>query len=189
MQAFLANDESESKYLFEYDNTQMGVTNKYKEYNRTSYGVYRFALHDGAKAIKLLASIGNSFVLSVSSDNVNYTDILISDQQYYGNNHLSDDTVRDVYIDITNLVGGEYLYVKVADLIDDNDCGAQLRGLGVICMSGDEKTENSSDGQEKPDEEKPENEKSGCKASVSAGLLSAMVAAAVYYLAAKKKKN
>lgn len=189
VQAFLANDESESKYLFEYDNTQMGVTNKYKEYNRTSYGVYRFALHDGAKAIKLLASIGNSFVLSVSSDNVNYTDILISDQQYYGNNHLSDDTVRDVYIDITNLVGGEYLYVKVADLIDDNDCGAQLRGLGVICMSGDEKTENSSDGQENPDEEKPENEKSGCKASVSVGLLSAMVAAAVYYLAAKKKKN
>ena len=115
VEGFLANDVSEEKYLFEYDDTQVGTTNKYKEYNRTSYGVYKFNVKEGATAVKLIASIGNSFVLSVSADNKNWTDVIISDQQYYGNNHLSDDTVRDIYLDITHLVDGQTLYVKVTD--------------------------------------------------------------------------
>lgn len=134
-QAFIVGDPSEDKYLDSYDYTQMGTTNKYKEFNRTSYAVYKFAGDASAKTIRLIASVGNSFVLSVSADGVNFRDVVISDQQYYGQNFLSDTTVRDIAIDITALVGGsDTIYVKVADLVDDNDCGAQLRGIGIITM-------------------------------------------------------
>lgn len=134
-QAFIVGDASEDKYLDTYDYTQMGTTNKYKEFNRTSYAVYKFAGDASAKTVRLIASVGNSFVLSVSADGVVYRDVVISDQQYYGQNFLSDTTVRDIAIDITALVGSsDTIYVKVADLVDDNDCGAQLRGIGIITM-------------------------------------------------------
>ena len=134
-QAFIVGDASETKYLDSYDYTQMGTTNKYKEFNRTSYAVYKFAGDASAKTVRLIASVGNSFVLSVSADGVVYRDVVISDQQYYGQNFLSDTTVRDIAIDITALVGSsDTIYVKVADLVDDNDCGAQLRGIGIITM-------------------------------------------------------
>lgn len=187
VQAFLANDKSEEEYLHEYDYTQMGVTNKYKEFNRTSYAVYRFANDETAKAVKLIASIGNSFVLSISSDNVNWRDAVISDQQFYGNNHLSDDTVRDIYLDITEYATGEYIYVRVADLIDDNDCGAQLRGLGIITMKGD-LVENKKD-----DPNASTEENTGCNSSVAGGAVAgviALVGIAVCAVALSgKKKN
>lgn len=185
VQAFLANDETEKDYLYEYDYTQMGVTNKYKEFNRTSYAVYRFANDGSAKAVKLIASVGNSFVLSVSSDNENWRDVVISDQQFYGNNHLSDDTVRDIYIDITQYVSGEYIYVRVSDLVDDNDCGAQLRGLGIISMKG----EPAVSGTDNP------GNNGGSNAGLIAGLSvggAALVAGAVVcgvMLSKKKKKS
>jgi len=182
VQAFLANDATEEEYLYEYDYTQMGVTNKYKEFNRTSYAVYRFANDEAAKAVKLIASVGNSFVLSVSSDNEVWRDVVISDQQFYGNNHLSDDTVRDIYIDITAYATGEYIYVRVADLVDDNDCGVQLRGLGIISMKGDAVVSSGEN-----------TGKKGCKSNAFAGGLGAGAAfaagAAVCAAAIAKKKK
>lgn len=194
VQAFLANDQSETEYLFEYDYTQMGITNKYKEFNRTSYAVYKFANDTQATAVKLIASIGNSFCISVSSDNVTYRDVVISDQQFYGNLHLSDDTVRDIYIDITPYVSGEYIYVKITDLIDDNDCGAQLRGLGIITMKGDEVKKSEKQPTNPTDSEQGGSGKgkggcvgvaaSSCSAAAVVLLLAGMV-----LLSVKKKSN
>ena len=39
-------------------------------------------------------------------------------------------------MDVSDYMGTGVLYVRIADLVDDNEYGAQLRGMGIVAMKG-----------------------------------------------------
>ena len=180
---FLAGSAEESEYTVEKsDGVYVGA--KYTEFRRNNYAVYKFTYDaDASKALKFIATVSGSFEISVSKDGVTYTDLVISDQQYY-HPYTADNTVRDLYIDVSQFMGSGELYVRIADLVDDNEDGAQLRGMGIIAMSGEQG--------ENLDEIAPseDNGSGGCGSAVAAGsiMLSAAFAGTAALALGKKKK-
>ncbi len=132
---FIAGSPEEKDFLVEKtDGIYVGA--KYTEFKRNNYAVYKFTYDtDDTKALKFMATVSGSFVISISEDGTTFKDLVISDQQYYYP-YTEDNTVRDLYVDVSDYMGTGVLYVRIADLVDDNEYGAQLRGMGIVAMKG-----------------------------------------------------
>ena len=143
-QGFVVSDFEEAKYWMNPNEPEVSTTDSFgnvvdKEFRRNAEGIYKFQYVENAKAVKLYAVIANSFVLSVSKDGINYTDMAIAEQQFY-DPYNANTTLEEFYFDITEFTKenpSRTIYIKITDLVDDNDFGASLRSLGIVSMSGD----------------------------------------------------
>ena len=161
--AFLAGSNEEKSYRVAQSDGNIYVGAKYTEFRRNGYGVYRFD-YDAEKteALKLMATVSGTFVISVSADGDTFTDLVISEQQYYFP-FTEDGTVRDLYIDVSRFTGSGSLCVRIADAVDDNAYGAQLRGMGIVAMSGERGADLDAVANEQP---APGKKGCGCASSV-----------------------
>ena len=189
---FIVGTQQETDHIVHMDTSNVENRWEYRKIQKNATAVYKFSYEESAEHLKLILSIGGTFQISVSTDGVNFTDVLVSTSQYYAQSGVEEDnfyaTVAEYMVDISSFMennAAREIYVRVADPIDDNDFGVQLVGMGVIGMSGDEVvTETPDDG----NTNEP-SENAGCGASVGAGIAGlslAVISLAVVIVARKR---
>lgn len=182
---FIVGTQEEEDHVYQMDTENVENRWEFRYINKNANVVYKFTYGATAEHLRLLVSVGGTFRISVSTDGVNFKDVLISASQYYAQSGSIEDnfyaTVKEYALDLTDFMAGNTertIYVKVSDPIDDNDFGAQLVSLGLVSMSGEEVVET----------EKP-GSKGGCGSVIGTGsaLFGAVALAAAGVIVRKKK--
>lgn len=159
-------------------------------FDETAYGVYRFTVKEGATGVKLIGTVGNSYLIEVSPDGENWTQLAVAPVQvlptgenpYAGNLHLN--------FDITSLIlkdGNRTVYVRVSDSVDDNGNGGLVLALGIMSYAGEEVS-----APEYSDPTPPQADGEGCGGTLYGLALlpaAAIVGAAVVSAAIKRRKT
>lgn len=188
--SFITCTSSENDYLLNPDERNVETGDREwgiidKEFNYRAKGIYKFTYGETAKALKLSASLSGSFVLSVSKDGINWTDIAVAAQQYYSP-YIWSDSQREIYTDISFIAENNEkrtVFVKVSDMVTDNAYGARLKGLAFTEMSGDKK-------QPDPDSSHGGETTGGCTISLGGdSILFVAVAAMLAFVALCRRKQ
>jgi len=184
---FIAGTEEEKEHTHVMDKENVENRWEFRNINKNANVIYKFTYSETAEHLRLLVSVGGTFLVSVSTDGVHFKDVLVSASQYYAASGVIEDTfyatVKEYAIDLTSFMQGNtdrILYVKISDPIDDNDFGAQLVGLGLTSMSGAEI--------EAPVYGQPQRNNTGLIVGLCCGIGGAVIVAAVVTAVLLKKR-
>lgn len=177
----------ESNYAVEISEAA-GESKHRRFFDETSYGIYRFTVAEGATGVKLIGTVGNSYLVEVSPDGENWTQLAVAPVQvlptgvnpYKSNLHLN--------FDVTSLIlneGNRNVYVRVSDSVDDNGNGGLVLALGIMSYSGEEVP-----APEYKDPTPAKDSGEGCSNSLHGlAMVPAAVVVGIALIALRKKKN
>ena len=123
---FEAGSDEERPWLFDADGSQLNNGGRFAD--NGTYFTYRFTLPAGVTGGTVTLDMGNQFVVSASTDNQNWTEVLRESREI---RDLSNR--QDYQLDLNALRGGgRTVYLRVQDSKPDDGWGGWVASVRVV---------------------------------------------------------